>query len=83
MELRQEKVVVETDRYRVEAAVTLPKEGYRARLSDQLNRGDHDFLTLQDARVTALDGSGVEWAAPVIMLARRHIRLIMPVSERE
>ena len=81
MELRQERVVVETDRYRVEATVSLPKEGYRARLSDQLNRGDHDFLTLQDARVTALDGSGRDWDAPVLMLARRHIRLIVPASE--
>ena len=81
MDLRQERVVVETDRYRVEATVTLPKEGYRARLSDQLNRGDHDFLTLQDARVTALDGSGHDWDAPVLMLARRHIRLIVPASE--
>ncbi len=72
---------METDRYRVEATVSLPKEGYRARLSDQLNRGDHDFLTLQDARVTALDGSGHDWDAPVLMLARRHIRLIVPASD--
>jgi hypothetical protein len=81
VELRQEKVVVETDRYRLEATVTLPKEGYRARLSDHLNRRDHDFLTLQDAQVTALDGSGHDWDAPVVMLARRHIRLIVPASE--
>ena len=81
MELRQEQVVVETDRYRIEATVTLPREGYRARLSDHLNRRDHDFLTLQDVRVTALDGSGRAWDAPVLMLARRHIRLIVPASE--
>ena len=81
MDLRQERVVVETDRYRVEATVTLPKEGYRARLSDHLNRRDHDFLTLQDARLTALDGSGRDWETTVVMLARRHIRLIVPASE--
>lgn len=81
MELRRERIVVETDRYRVEATVTMPKEGYRARLSDHLNRREHDFLTLQDARLTALDGSGREWETPVLMLARRHIRLIVPASE--
>ena len=81
MELRQEQVVVETDRYRIEATVTLPREGYRARLSDHLNRRDHDFLTLQDAKLAALDGSGRDWETPVLMLARRHIRLIVPASE--
>jgi hypothetical protein len=81
VEQRRERVVVETDRYRVEGTLTLPKEGYRARLSDHLNRRDHDFLTLQDTRVTALDESGRDWDAPVLMLARRHIRLIVPVSE--
>ena len=74
-------MVVETDRYRVEGTVTLPKEGYRARLSDHLNRRDHDFLTLQDAKLSALDGSGRDWEAPVLMLARSHIQLIVPASE--
>jgi hypothetical protein len=29
----------------------------------------------------ALDGSGRDWDAPVLMLARRHIRLIVPASD--
>ena len=73
-------MVVETDRYRVEGTVTLAKEGYRARLSDHLNRRDHDFLTLQDAKLNPLDGSGRDWETPVLMLARSHIRLIVPAS---
>jgi hypothetical protein len=28
-----------------------------------------------------LDGSGASWDAPVLMLARRHIRLVVPASE--
>ena len=80
MDLRQEQVVLETDRYRIEGLLTMPKEGYRSRLSDHINRRDQEFFTLQDARLTALDG-GREWTAPVLMLARRHIRLIAPVSE--
>jgi hypothetical protein len=78
MDLRRAHVVVETDRYRVEGDMTLPKEGYRSRLSDHVNRRDHEFFTIQDAKLIALDGSGRDWNAPVIMLARRHIRLVVP-----
>jgi hypothetical protein len=73
--------VVETDRYRVEGMLTLPKEGYRSRLSDHVNRRDHDFFTLLDCDLVALDGSGRQWQAPVLMLARQHIRMIVPASE--
>jgi hypothetical protein len=79
---RQEDVVVETDRYRIEGKLTLPREGYRSRLSDHINRRDQEFFTIQDARLTALDGSGRDWTAPVLMLARRHIRVVVPSSER-
>jgi hypothetical protein len=78
---RQERVVVETDRYRVEGMMTLPREGYRSRLSDHVNRRDQEFFTVLDAELVALDGSGREWKTPVLMLARRHIRLIVPASE--
>jgi hypothetical protein len=81
VEVRQERVVVETDRYRVEGMLTLPKEGYRSRVSDHVNRRDHEFFTLLDCELSALDGSGRDWKAPVLMLARRHIRLIVPVPE--
>ena len=81
MDVRRERVVIETDRYRVEGVLTLPKEGYRSRLSDHINRRDQEFFTMQDAAMTSIDGSGRDWKAPVLMLARRHIRLIVPASE--
>jgi uncharacterized protein DUF6812 len=81
VDLRQERVVVETDRYRVEGDMTLPKEGHRSRLSDHINRRDQEFFTIQDARLTLLDGSDGDWSVPVLMLARRHIRLIAPGPE--
>jgi hypothetical protein len=74
-------VVVETDRYRVEGMLTLPKEGYRSRVSDHVNRRDHEFFTLLDCELVPLDGSDRAWKTPVLMLARRHIRLIVPLSE--
>jgi hypothetical protein len=79
--MRQERVVVETDRYRVEGRLTLPSEGYRSRLSDYVNRRDHDFFTIVDAELKAIDGSGRDWQTPVLMLARSQIRLIVPLEE--
>jgi hypothetical protein len=81
VDVRQERVVVETDRYRIEGSLTLPREGYRSRLSDHINRREQEFFTIQDASLVALDGSGRDWVAPVLMLARRHIRLIVPLSD--
>ena len=78
VEVRKERVVVETDRYRVEGMMTLPREGYRSRVSDHVNRRDQEFFTMVDCQLTSLDGSGRDWSTPVLMLARRHIRLIVP-----
>jgi hypothetical protein len=80
-ELRLERVVVETDRYRVEGDVRLPLEGYRSRISDYINRPEQEFLTLINVELRSIDGSGRDWDTPVLMLARRHIRLIVPTSE--
>jgi hypothetical protein len=79
-EARHQRVVVETDRYRVEGDIALPLEGYRSHLSDYLNRQDQEFLMLANAELNALDGSGRDWSTPVLMLARRHIRLVVPAS---
>lgn len=81
-DLRHERVVVETDRYRVEGDITLPQEGYRSRLSDYLNRHDQEFLILINVELLALDGSGRDWKTPVLMLARQHIRLVVPIEGR-
>jgi hypothetical protein len=81
VESRTERVVVETDRYRVEGLLTLPREGHRSRVSDHVNRRDAEFFTLVDCQLIAIDGSGRDWKAPVLMLARRHIRLVVPASE--
>ena len=80
-EVRLERIVVETDRYRVEGDVKLPKEGYRSRISDYINRPEQEFLTLINVELRSIDGSGRDWDTPILMLARRHIRLVVPTSE--
>lgn len=77
MDLRKESVAVETDRYRVTGLMTLPAEGFRSRLSDHVNREELTFLTIEDAKLTPLDG-GESWSTPVLLLARAHVRLVVP-----
>jgi len=79
MDLRKEKVVVETDRYRVTGSMTLPAEGFRSRLSDHVNREELAFFTIEDAELTPLDG-GESWTVAVLMLARDHVRVVFPAD---
>jgi len=71
-------VVLETDRYRITGALTLPSEGYRSRLSDYVNQRDREFLTISEATIEPLDGSGQGRSEPFLMIGRRHVRLIAP-----
>jgi hypothetical protein len=77
---RLEQVVVETDRYRIEGKLTLPREGYRSRLSDYVNQRDRDFFAFQDATLTPLSGDGESRVVPFLMVARRHVVMVTPDS---
>ena len=79
MDHRLETVIVETDRYRIEGKLTLPREGYRSRLSDYVNQRDRDFFAFSDATMTPLSG-GEAQAVPFVMVARRHVVLVTPGS---
>jgi hypothetical protein len=80
LDLREEQVMLETDRYRITGALTLPREGYRSRLSDYVNQRDREFLTLSDARIEPLDGSSQARTEQFLMIGRSHVRLIAPVA---
>lgn len=78
-----ERVVLETDRHRIVGDLTLPREGYRSRLSDFLNRGDLDFIPLVNVELEAIagNGDGAERRS-FLAVARAHIQLAHPL-ERE
>jgi len=80
LDLRLEQIVLETDRWRIEGHLTLPREGYRSRLSDYVNQRDREFFSIQDAKLTALDAPDIVQQLEFVMVARRHIRLIAPGS---
>jgi hypothetical protein len=80
MEMRVERVVLETDRHRIVGDVTLPREGYRSRLSDYLNRGGLDFIPVVNAKLSPLNGGSPETRS-FIAVARTHVQLAFPVDQ--
>jgi hypothetical protein len=81
LDLREEQVVLETDRYRISGTLTLPREGYRSRLSDYVNQRDREFFTLSQATVTALDAPDDTRDASFLMVGRSHVRLISSATD--
>jgi hypothetical protein len=79
MESRVERIVVETDHSRIVGDLTLPREGYRSRLSDYLNRGDLDFIPLVNAEISSLNGTE-QYPRRFVVVARSHIHLAYPLS---
>jgi hypothetical protein len=77
METRIERVVLETERHRIVGDLTLPREGYRSRLSDYLNRGDLDFIPLVNVELTPLNGGSPETRA-FLAVSRKHVQLAFP-----
>jgi hypothetical protein len=81
LDLREEQVVLETDRYRITGKLTLPREGFRSRLSDYVNQRDREFFALADARITNLDSPDQARDTSFLMVARGHVRLIVLAAE--
>lgn len=57
IEQRRARVRLETPRHRIEGSLTLPRDGYRSRVSDFLNTAERGpFLSLTDVTLEPLDG---------------------------
>jgi hypothetical protein len=74
MDHRQERILIETPRHRIQGFLTLARDGYRSRVSDVLNASEREFLTLTEVTVAPLDGGPTE-RHPFLAVARRHIVL--------
>jgi hypothetical protein len=81
VEHRDERIVVETDRYRITGVLRLPRDGYRSRLSDYLNASERSFLSLTDVEVSVLEDPSVKERRPFMALSLRHIVLAMPAQD--
>jgi hypothetical protein len=80
MDRRTERITIETERHRIEGAITLARDGYRSRVSDVLNASERDFITLTDVTITPLEG-GAPVLHPYLSLARRHIVFAVAAGE--
>lgn len=80
MDTRTERVVLETPTHRIVGDLTLPREGYRSRLSDFLNRGDVGFIPLVAAEIAerTANGDGKVERRDFIAVARDHVQLAYP-----
>lgn len=79
MDNRTERLVIETDRYRIVGDITLPREGFRSRVSDYLNRGEIVFIPLVNVTMTPWDG-GEEVQRDFVAVGRPHIQVAYPLG---
>jgi len=73
--------VFETARYRIAGTLSLPREGFRSRLTDYLNASDRSFLALTDVEIVPLEGAHAPERHPFLALALRQVVLAIPAPE--
>ena len=83
MEQRDERIVVETARHRISGLVSLPRDGYRSRLTDYLNAGERTFLALTDVEIAPLDGGGPPYHRPCMAVSISHVVFAMPADPND
>lgn len=81
MELRDTRVLLETDRYRITGTLALPRDGFRSRLTDYLNAAERSFLALTEVELAPLEGGHEPERRPFLALALHRIVLAMPADE--
>ena len=84
MQHRSARVLLETTRYRIRGQLTLPRDGYRSRVSDFLNSSDREFISLTDVEIEALDEhghTGEKTRREFIAVSRQHIVLATTLDD--
>jgi hypothetical protein len=80
---RNERVLIETNRHRIAGTLTLPRDGYRSRVSDLLNASERDFISLTDVVVELLDHDGPGTRHDFIAISRHQIVIAIPEAGDE
>ena len=78
MEQREQRIIVETERYRISGVLNMPRDGYRSRLTDFLNASERTFIALTDVELEPLDGSGGAERRGFLALSLSHVVVAMP-----
>lgn len=82
MDHRSQPVELETTRHRITGVVTLPRDGYRSRLSDMLNASERKFLPLTAVSVEPLDGSAPVSTHEFLAVHRDHVVFVVPAGQQ-
>jgi hypothetical protein len=77
---REERVLIETHRHRIAGTLTLPRDGYRSRISDLLNASERDFISLTDVTVELIDRDGPGTLHEYVAVSRHHIVIAIPMG---
>lgn len=80
---RYERLLIETARHRIEGTITLSRDGYRSRVSDQLNATERDFISLTDVTVELIDVPGRGTHHDFLNVARAQIVIAIPQGGSE
>jgi len=80
MDHREERVVVETTRYRITGTLQLPRDGYQSRLTDYLNSAERSFIPLTDVVIEPLEGGFDGVQRPYVAVSVGQIVLAMPAD---
>jgi hypothetical protein len=80
MEQREERIIVETERYRITGVLSMPRDGYRSRLTDYLNASERAFIALTDVEVEPLSGANGSERRTFLALSLSHVVLAMPAD---
>lgn len=73
-------MVIETAHHRITGDLTLPREGYRSRISDYLNQSDTAFVSLTDAAIIGSDPrlEAVSVRRDFVVIGTAHIQMAYP-----
>jgi hypothetical protein len=83
MEHRDERIVVETSRYRVSGILRLPRDGYRSRLTDYLNASEREFIALTDVEIESLEAGLPAERRAFVAVSLRHVVLVAPADTEQ
>lgn len=72
--------MIETDRYRITGMLSMPRDGYRSRLTDYLNASERAFLALTDVTLEPLGGGAEPRHHEFVALSLTHVVLALPAE---
>jgi len=72
------EVVLFTGQFKIQGKVRTATKGYRGRISDILNDESMQFLVVQDAKVSTIEGEIKVPFAPVVVVNKQDIHFAVP-----